>query len=139
MSKIKLCREAKESCVYNPIVIWFLSKCRNPQTGIIDQWAKDIINTMDSYAEIMPPGSSIAIFVCAGLPRGRRRSKNIIILDHERRLHLKGQHLKGTPKMIKARQRESTELYKARFKKRKREKKPNSKIRLVGMHKLFDS
>ena len=36
-----------------------LDKCRDPETGIIEDWAWDIITEIDSYTEISPSGSGI--------------------------------------------------------------------------------
>jgi len=59
-----------------------LDKCRDPETGKIEDWAWDIITEVDSYTEISPSGSGIRIFA-TGQARetGKRRSGQIEIYD----------------------------------------------------------
>ena len=34
-----------------------IDKCRNSETGEIDQWARKIVNALDSYTEVSPSGT----------------------------------------------------------------------------------
>ena len=50
-----------------------LDGCRNPETGVIEQWAKDIVTQLGSYAELSPSMSGVKIWIRAkwGLPSGK--------------------------------------------------------------------
>lgn len=45
-----------------------LDGCRNVETGVIEQWAKDIILQLGSYAELSPSLSGVKIWVRANWP-----------------------------------------------------------------------
>jgi RecA-family ATPase len=51
-----------------------LDHCRNPETGAIDPWARDIIQSFASYAEVSPSGTGIKI-LAAGAPSSLPGSK----------------------------------------------------------------
>jgi excisionase family DNA binding protein len=50
-----------------------LDGCRNPETGEIETWAKEIIEHLDSYTELSPSGTGVHVLVKAELPLGGRR------------------------------------------------------------------
>jgi hypothetical protein len=50
-----------------------LDKCRDPETGETESWAKDIITRLNSYAEVSPSGRGVHILVKGKLPPGPRR------------------------------------------------------------------
>src|SRR5947208_1616508 len=52
-----------------------LDQCRNPATGIIEEWAWKIIRHCDSYTEISPSGTGVKIFLLGWLPDGTRQGK----------------------------------------------------------------
>ena len=45
-----------------------LDGCRNPETGVIEKWAKDIIVGFDSYAEVSPSKTGVKIWVKGNWP-----------------------------------------------------------------------
>lgn len=47
----------------DPFVGIDLDKCRDPQTGEIDAWAGQLIETFDSYTEISPSGTGVRIWI----------------------------------------------------------------------------
>jgi replicative DNA helicase len=47
-----------------------LDGCRNPETGEVDQWAKEIVMKLGSYAEVSPSRSGIKIFCLGKSPFG---------------------------------------------------------------------
>src|SRR5262245_22449094 len=47
----------------DPFVGIDLDHCRDPQTGAIDQWAKDIIVRLWTYTEVTPSGAGFRIFL----------------------------------------------------------------------------
>lgn len=50
-----------------------LDGCRDPKTGIVAQWANDIIQRIGSYAEVSPSETGVKIFCRASNPFGRGR------------------------------------------------------------------
>ena len=54
-----------------------LDHCRNPETGAVEDFAKDIISTLDSYTEISQSGNGIHILCYGKLPEGKRRKGNV--------------------------------------------------------------
>jgi len=50
---------------------------RNPDTGEIEPWAREIINELDSYTEISQSGGGIHILCYGKLPTGKRRRGNV--------------------------------------------------------------
>jgi putative DNA primase/helicase len=52
----------------DPLAAVDLDDCYDPQTGKIEPWASDIIDTIDSYTEISPSGYGIRIFLIGSLP-----------------------------------------------------------------------
>ena len=51
-----------------------LDHCRDPQTGAIEAWATEIIEQIDSYAEVSVSGTGVHIIARGSLPPGRRRT-----------------------------------------------------------------
>ncbi len=86
-----------------------LDDCLDPETGAIQPWAKGIIDTLDSYAEVSPSGTGVKLWVKAKLPDGKgHRTKlgtgEIEVYDRARYFAVTGQHLAGTPITIEDRQ-----------------------------------
>ena len=54
-----------------------LDGCRNPDTGQIENWAKDIISRVNSYTEVSPSGSGVKIFACGTSPFRSGKNKNL--------------------------------------------------------------
>ena len=49
-----------------------LDKCRDPQTGELEGWAKKIVRGLDGYAEASPSGTGVHVIVRAKAPNRRR-------------------------------------------------------------------
>jgi len=81
-----------------------LDNCINPDTGIIEPWALNIITSISSYTEISPSGLGVKIFIRGKLPPGRRRKGQIEFYDANRYFTITGNHLPGTPITIEERQ-----------------------------------
>lgn len=96
-----------------------LDHCRDPQTGKIADWAMNIINKLNSYAEISPSGTGVKIIIEAELPPGGNRKGDIEMYDTGRYFTITGNHLAGTPETIEKRQAELDELHASIFKKDK--------------------
>ena len=50
-----------------------MDKVRDPKTNVIQQWALDVIELLDSYTEISPSLTGFKVFCRGTLPLGRRR------------------------------------------------------------------
>jgi len=88
-----------------------LDKCRDPEKGVIEPWAQEIIRNLGSYTEISPSGTGVHIFVMAKLPMGRRRKGRIEMYDSGRYFTVTGAQLKGTPSTIEERTKEVCDLH----------------------------
>jgi len=40
-----------------------LDKCRDPATGLLEPWAIEIVETLDSYTEVSPSETGLKIFI----------------------------------------------------------------------------
>src|SRR3712207_2017823 len=81
-----------------------LDRCLDPDTGELEPWAREIIEELESYAEVSPSGTGVHILVRATLPDGRNRKGRVEIYDRGRYFTMSGRHLKGTPYTIEDRQ-----------------------------------
>jgi hypothetical protein len=81
-----------------------LDNCRDPETGEVEEWAKELIEQLNSYTELSPSGGGAHILVKAEIPLGGRRRGQIEMYDSGRFFTVTGQHLPGTPIRIKERQ-----------------------------------
>ena len=61
-----------------------LDKCRNAETGATEPWALEIIELLDSYAEISVSGTGVHIIAKGALPPGGRRKGPIEMYDRAR-------------------------------------------------------
>lgn len=87
-----------------------LDGCRDPDTGVIAEWAQLIIDDCQTYAEVSPSGTGVKLF-CRGklpAPKGKKiplpdaprivdKSPAIEFYDHARYFTFTGNHLPGTP------------------------------------------
>ena len=53
-----------------------LDHCRNPETGEIEEWAKDILARLNSYSEVSPSKTGIHVFVRGMLPQGSKNTND---------------------------------------------------------------
>jgi len=77
-----------------------LDHCRDPETGIIEAWAMEIIRMANTYAELSPSGTGVHLIGKGRLPSGGRRKGKIEIYDSGRFFTVTGQHIEGTPLTI---------------------------------------
>lgn len=70
----------------DPYVIIDLDHVIDPNTGVIQPWAQEIIDRMDSYTEVSQSGTGIHIIIRGKKPGDRCKGKNgqIEIYDHSR-------------------------------------------------------
>jgi hypothetical protein len=74
-----------------------LDHCRDSDTGVIEPWAHEIIDRVNSYTEVSPSGSGIHILARGTLPAGRRRKGNVEMYDRERYFTMTGVRLEDLP------------------------------------------
>jgi putative DNA primase/helicase len=49
-----------------------LDNCRDPETGKLEEWAQEIVEAFDSYAEASPSGTGVHIIVRGKAPNKKR-------------------------------------------------------------------
>lgn len=92
-----------------------LDHCRSKETGIIEPWAKRIVNKLNSYTEITPSNEGLRIFIMGRLPDAGRKKGNFECYDSGRFLTITGDHLEGTPLTIEGRWDEIEEVHREIF------------------------
>jgi hypothetical protein len=61
-----------------------LDKCRDPKTGVTEDWARSILNELNSYTELSQSGQGWHAIVKGSLPRGGNRKGRVEMYDHGR-------------------------------------------------------
>jgi primase-polymerase (primpol)-like protein len=128
----------------DPYVGIDLDKCRDTGTGALEEWARRIVERLNSYTELSPSGTGIHIILRASLlatieKLGRdeiqHKSGSIEIYDRDRYFTVTGKHLAGSPSTIEDRQEELNDLYLDVFPQERGEKAeagaPQSGVRLT--------
>lgn len=101
----------------DPYVGIDLDKCRDYETGEIEDWALKVIKQMDTYTEISPSGTGLHM-ICRGhrMEKGRnQQGKNPEMYSWGRFFTFSGLHLDGTPETIEDRHVEVRDLEKEFF------------------------
>ena len=88
-----------------------LDKCRNPETGELEEWAAAIVERLDSYTEVSPSGTGVHILVGGELPPGGNRKGRVEMYDTDRYFTVTGEHVEGTPTDIRKCQVELAEVH----------------------------
>jgi primase-polymerase (primpol)-like protein len=89
-----------------------LDGCRDPQTGVIADWAEPIIKHLDSYTEASPSGTGVHVWVKGKKPGGRCRVHKIEVYSEKRFLCTTGKVLAGWGTgRIENRQEELNQMY----------------------------
>ena len=68
----------------DPIVGVDLDDCRDPETGAPEEWAKSVIERLESYTEVSPSGTGYHILVSGSLPEGRNRKGDLEVYETAR-------------------------------------------------------
>jgi primase-polymerase (primpol)-like protein len=80
-------------CSADPFVGIDLDNCRNPETGEIEPWAQEIIDSVaDKYVEASPGGRGVHILT-RGTLRGGRKKGDLEVYGQERFLTFTGRVL----------------------------------------------
>ena len=88
-----------------------LDGCRDPGTGAIEPWAREMITQLNSFTEISPSEEGVHILVKGKLPPGGRRKGQVEMYDAGRYFTITGQCLDGSPSTIEDRQAELEALH----------------------------
>jgi primase-polymerase (primpol)-like protein len=88
----------------DPLVGVDLDDCRDPDDGSLTDWAKDIVERVDSFTEVSPSGTGLHVLVKGELPEGRNRHGDVELYDDARFFTVTGDHESGTPETVEARQ-----------------------------------
>ena len=102
-----------------------LDHCRDPDSGVVDQWAADILGRLPSYTEISPSGAGLHVLVKGTIPitgadGGRKKALKgegykpgaaIEMYSNKRFFTMTGNVLPGYPQTVEDRQDELTALY----------------------------
>lgn len=87
----------------DPFVGVDLDDCRDPGSGRLEEWARDIIHRLDSYTEASPSGTGVHVIVRGDLPAGTRRKENVELYARDRYFTVTGHHLDLTPSRVQDR------------------------------------
>lgn len=109
-----------------------LDHCRNPETGVIEEWARAIIDKIDSYAEISPSGTGIRIIAEGTLPERGRKKGDLEMYDCGRYVTVTGRHLEGTPTTVEARHDEIVAVHKEYFGEQRQSAKDSKTAAVTG-------
>lgn len=74
-----------------------LDNCRDPETGVIDPWALEIIAQCNTYTEVSPSGKGVHCIMRGKLPGPGRKKGNIELYDTGRYFTMTGVRVEGTP------------------------------------------
>jgi hypothetical protein len=96
-----------------------LDDCRDPETGAVAPWGQELVDLLDSYAEISPSSTGIKVFLRGRKPGEKCRKKyktgEIEIYDKERFFALTGHRVDGTPSTVNERQEQLRQVYRMVF------------------------
>lgn len=87
----------------DPLVGVDLDDCRDPDDGVLADWAVTIVRQLDSYTEVSPSGTGLHVLVEGALPDGRNRHGDVELYATARFFTVTGAHLSETPATIEAR------------------------------------
>lgn len=103
----------------DPYTIIDLDGLRNPETGVLDDAAKQIIAEMNSFTEVSLSGTGLHVIIRGKSPDGAmkkirldhvpltsKKSPGLEVYSNKRYFALTGKHLSGTPEEIHDRQDE---------------------------------
>jgi primase-polymerase (primpol)-like protein len=70
-----------------------LDEAVDPETGEVGSWAAEIVDSLDSYAELSPSGTGIHVIVRGKVPPGGNRRGALEMYDRERFFTVTGRAL----------------------------------------------
>jgi len=79
-----------------------LDGVRDPETGELEDWAKEIVVRLGSFAEVSPSGRGLHIFLRGEIPGERRRRGPVEVYEKDRFFTFTGAVVPGAPHTINA-------------------------------------
>ena len=96
-----------------------LDHCRDTETGDIEPWAEEIVDSIGSYTEISPSGTGLHLIVRGTLPaKGQRRRGKIEMYDSGRYFTITGIRVNQT-ECVEERQEALDGLYRKNLRKQR--------------------
>lgn len=86
-----------------PFVGVDLDDCRDPETGDLEPWARDIVDRLDSYTEVSPSGTGVHVWIAGDLPDGGNRRGDVEMYDSDRFFTVTGEQVEGTGRSVASR------------------------------------
>jgi hypothetical protein len=80
-----------------------LDKCRDPETGETEAWAKAILRELNSYTELSQSGRGWHAIVKGSLPEGGNRKGRVEMYDHDRYFVMTGKRATNSSGEIQVR------------------------------------
>ncbi len=90
------------------------------QEGVIESWAEEIIEMMDSYTELSPSGTGVHIYAKGKIPPKDRKNGNIEMYDERRYFTVTG-HPYGKIRPLSERTHEAASIHRKYLKRDRRE------------------
>jgi putative DNA primase/helicase len=94
----------------DPYVVVDLDHC--VLDGTLAPWARNIVETLRSYAEVSPSGTGLHVIAAGALPEGPRRIGGVEMYDRSRYITFTGDRWPGTPTTIERRQPQLVDVHK---------------------------
>jgi len=97
-----------------------IDRCRDSTTGMIEPWAQNIIDELDTYTEVSPSQTGVKCWLRGHLVGLVGRSKDyqngkVEVFDQDRYFTLTGEHLAGTPLTVEDRQHQILAIHEGVF------------------------
>jgi len=80
-----------------------LDKCRDPETGETEAWAKAILDDLSTYTELSQSGRGWHAIVRGSLPEGGNRKGRVEMYDRDRYFVMTGKRASNSPDEIQVR------------------------------------
>jgi hypothetical protein len=76
-----------------------LDRCREPITGTIEDWAQEVLDLGETYAELSPSGTGVRLWALGALPKAciKFNAAQVEMYADGRFLTYTGEHIKGAP------------------------------------------
>ena len=88
-----------------------LDKCRDARTGVLEPWAQEIVESIQTFTEVSTSGTGVHCILRGKLPGARCRKGQIEMYDSERYFVMTGNCLADFPLTIEERQSKLEALY----------------------------
>lgn len=78
-----------------------LDHCRDPQTGELDPWAREIVTEAATYTELSPSSTGLHLFLHGSMPGAGNKRGRFEAYSTRRYLTMTGDQLPGSPKEVR--------------------------------------